>query len=169
MSNTAAPRYNTRTPKVTDIVLFTPNPSDTVALSNSHPGPIAAIITRVWSDITVNLKIIPDNGPMQDRSSVGHFSANNAGYNWQFVDEYYKEINIDKAIDEFKRQPLRLSSEPPRRSRMDQWTPAERAIYDAMQEVEKIPAAATQLTEAVILLKQAQNKVADWIDDNVNG
>jgi hypothetical protein len=160
-------------------VLFTPNPGDTVAFSNSHPGPIAAIVTRVWSSITVNLKIIPDNGPMQDRTSVSHFSANNAGYHWQFMDEVYPAPEMsafEKAIASSIAEKSsvvdptakRLITDPPRRIRMDQWTPAEKAIHAAMQEVEKMPAA-TQLTEAVILLGQAKDKVSDWVDENVGG
>lgn len=179
MSNTTAKRYNMREPRVGEPVLFTPNPGDTVAFSNSHPGPIAAIVTRVWSSITVNLKIIPDNGPMQDRTSVSHFSANNAGYHWQFMDEVYpdrpasifeKEFIANSALFEYCSDPTakRLITDPPRRVRMDQWTPAEKAIHDAMQEVEKMPAA-TQLTEAVILLEQAKDKVSDWVDANVAG
>lgn len=51
----------------------------------------------------------------------------------------------------------------PRRNRMDQWTPAERAIYDAVQAVEDMPAD-VRLTDAVRLLDDAQNKVADYVD-----
>lgn len=51
----------------------------------------------------------------------------------------------------------------PRRARVDLWSPAERAINDAMAEVEKLPPD-TGLTDAVILLQNAQRKVADYID-----
>lgn len=51
-----------------------------------------------------------------------------------------------------------------RRARMDLWVPAEKAIHDAMQEVEKMPPD-TRLTNAVILLQQAQSSVADFVDD----
>src|ERR1019366_5088061 len=51
----------------------------------------------------------------------------------------------------------------PRRCRIDLLTAAEFAIYYAMQEVEKLPAD-VRLTEAVILLAQARDKVADFID-----
>ena len=51
----------------------------------------------------------------------------------------------------------------PRRSRIDLLTPAEKAIYDAMQEVEEM-AADERLTDAVCLLQDAQNKVADYVD-----
>jgi hypothetical protein len=56
-----------------------------------------------------------------------------------------------------------METEIPRRNRLDLNTPAERAIYDAMQEVEKI-GADTRLTEAVILLSKAKELVADFID-----
>ena len=52
----------------------------------------------------------------------------------------------------------------PRRIRTDLYTPAEKAIYDAMQKVEEMPAD-ERLTEAVMLLEQAQNKVADYVDE----
>lgn len=51
----------------------------------------------------------------------------------------------------------------PRRAKMDEWTPAERAIYDAMQAVEKV-GAHPLLTDAVILLSQARDKVADYVE-----
>ena len=52
-------------------------------------------------------------------------------------------------------------NETPRRIRIDLFTPAEKAIYDAMQEVEKMPAD-IRLTEATILLDKAREKVADF-------
>lgn len=55
------------------------------------------------------------------------------------------------------------NNEVPRRARMDLYVPAEKAIHDAMQEVEGM-AADELLTEAVDLLQQAQNKVADYVD-----
>lgn len=58
---------------------------------------------------------------------------------------------------------MKTEHEFPRRIRMDQWTPAESAIYNAMQEVEKMPADIT-LTDAVILLGKARALVADYID-----
>lgn len=58
---------------------------------------------------------------------------------------------------------LMEQNETPRRVRMDLWTPAEKAIYDAMQEVEKA-GPDVRLTDAVILLKQAMDKVGDFVD-----
>lgn len=78
-----------RAPRVGDTVLFTPNPDDSVAKSNHNDTYIPAIITRVWSSVCVNLKIIPDCGPMQDRTSVVHQSANPAGYHFKFMEEVY--------------------------------------------------------------------------------
>lgn len=51
----------------------------------------------------------------------------------------------------------------PRRARMDQWTVAERAIYDALQAVEAMPAD-VRLTDAVVLLEAAKDSVADFVD-----
>ena len=53
--------------------------------------------------------------------------------------------------------------ETPRRNRLDLMTPAELAIYNASQEVEKL-GADVKLTEAVILLSKARELVADFID-----
>jgi hypothetical protein len=58
--------------------------------------------------------------------------------------------------------------EPPRRIRMDLWTPAERAIYDAIQAVEEA-GADPRLTDAVILLGRAKDRVADYVDGIVPG
>lgn len=46
---------------------------------------------------------------------------------------------------------------------MDQWCDAEKAIYTAMQEVEKMPPSVT-LTDAVNKLKEAKDLVSDFID-----
>lgn len=51
----------------------------------------------------------------------------------------------------------------PRRCRLDLMVAAERAIYDAAQAVEAMPAD-VRLTDAVILLGQARDKVADFVD-----
>jgi hypothetical protein len=51
----------------------------------------------------------------------------------------------------------------PRRSKLTELTPAERAIYDAVQVVEAMPAD-VRLTDAVVLLQAARASVADYID-----
>lgn len=51
----------------------------------------------------------------------------------------------------------------PRRNRLDQMTPAELAIYNAIQEVEKA-GADVRLTDAVVLLSKAKDKVSDFVD-----
>lgn len=56
-----------------------------------------------------------------------------------------------------------MENETPRRNRIDQFFPQEKLIFDAMQEVEKMPADVL-LTDAVNLLQQAREKVADFID-----
>lgn len=62
------------------------------------------------------------------------------------------------------RPPLQLSSDGrPRRGNMLLWTPAEKAIYDTMQLVEDA-GAHPFLTEAVTLLSQARDKVADFVE-----
>ena len=54
----------------------------------------------------------------------------------------------------------------PRRVRIDLNTPAEKSIYDAIQEVEKV-GADVRLTEVVILLGKAKNLLADYIDEQI--
>lgn len=56
----------------------------------------------------------------------------------------------------------------PRRNRVDLQTPVEQTIRNAVDAVEKLPAD-TRLTEAVILLDQAREKVADYIDEQIQG
>lgn len=51
----------------------------------------------------------------------------------------------------------------PRRIRIDLMTPAELAIRDAVIAVEEV-GADPLLTEAVILLQRAREKVADFVD-----
>lgn len=51
----------------------------------------------------------------------------------------------------------------PRRNQMQQWVPAEWMIYDAVQQVESM-GADVRLTDAVILLGRAQERVADFVD-----
>ena len=53
--------------------------------------------------------------------------------------------------------------EIPRRNRLDLNTPTELAIYNAIQEVEKLPAD-VKLTEAVTLLAKAKDLVSDFVD-----
>lgn len=53
--------------------------------------------------------------------------------------------------------------EPPRRICIDRLTPTELAIREALIAVEKLPPD-VRLTEAVVLLGKAQDKVADYVD-----
>lgn len=56
-----------------------------------------------------------------------------------------------------------MSYEPPRRVRIDLFTPAEKAIYDAVQAVEAA-GCDERLTRAVIKLQEARDLVADFVD-----
>lgn len=55
------------------------------------------------------------------------------------------------------------SDEIPRRSRLDQMSRGEKAIFEATQAVEGM-GADPLLTEAINLLQQAREKVADFVD-----
>ena len=82
---------------------------------------------------------------------------------------YYEELNKRKTKARDGVTPNRIDMGFPRRNMLNEMTPAERAIYDAVQEVEKI-GADVRLTEAVVLLTKARELVADFVDDNiVNG
>lgn len=56
----------------------------------------------------------------------------------------------------------------PRRNQMDKCVPAELAIFNAIQEVEKL-GADTSLTDAVVKLIQAKELVSNYIDKQGNG
>jgi hypothetical protein len=51
----------------------------------------------------------------------------------------------------------------PRRIQLEKFTPAEKAIYDAVQAVESLPPD-IRLTRAVNLLQEARDRVADYVD-----
>ncbi|HEY9751217.1 MAG TPA: hypothetical protein V6C63_21210 [Allocoleopsis sp.] len=55
----------------------------------------------------------------------------------------------------------------PCRCQMNLWTPAKTAIWQAIQAVESV-GAHPFLTEAVILLGQAKDKVSDYIEQDEN-
>lgn len=54
----------------------------------------------------------------------------------------------------------------PRRAIIDQNTPAELAIHNAIQEVEKM-GCDVRLTKAVILLSEAKDLIADVVDEGL--
>lgn len=54
----------------------------------------------------------------------------------------------------------------PRRNMINEMTPAELSIRNAVLEVEKI-GADVKLTEAIVLLTKARELVADYVDDNL--
>jgi hypothetical protein len=58
---------------------------------------------------------------------------------------------------------VKTTKDLPRRIQMEHWVPAEKAIHEALQVVEKMPAD-TRLTMAGLKLTEAQWLVADFID-----
>lgn len=54
-------------------------------------------------------------------------------------------------------------TEIPRRNQINRWTAAERAIAAAVQETEAV-GADVRLTDAVVLLGEARQAVADYVD-----
>lgn len=57
-----------------------------------------------------------------------------------------------------------MANKIPRRAIVEKFSKGEKAIYDAIHTVEDM-GADERLTDAVILLQRAQDKVADFIDD----
>jgi hypothetical protein len=56
-----------------------------------------------------------------------------------------------------------IENEIPRRNQINRWTAAERAIAAAVEEVERA-GADVRLTDAVVLLGEARQSVADYVD-----
>lgn len=54
----------------------------------------------------------------------------------------------------------------PRRACIYLLAPAEKSVWDAVQTVEKL-GADVRLTEAVVLLQQAREKLADYFDEQI--
>ena len=52
----------------------------------------------------------------------------------------------------------------PTRAAVEWWSPAEKAITDAMKAVEATPGGSLALTDAVILLQRARDRVADHME-----
>ncbi len=61
------------------------------------------------------------------------------------------------------RETMKMIDGAPRRARIDLYSDAEKAIHDAVQAVEEA-GANVLLTEAVVLLHRAQEKVADFVE-----
>lgn len=58
-----------------------------------------------------------------------------------------------------------MSNQIPRRIRLDLMTDAEKAIRNAINEVEKA-GADPKLTDVVIMLSQAKELLSDYVDEN---
>lgn len=56
-----------------------------------------------------------------------------------------------------------MGNEIPRRNRLDLNTPAEKAIHDAIQKVEKV-GADPKLTDVVVMLAKAKDLLSDYVD-----
>lgn len=72
------------------------------------------------------------------------------------------EESLKKYLKKLK-ELMEPTKDLPRRICMDLWTPAEKAIHAALQEVEKV-GADTRLTMAGLKLTEAQRLVADFVD-----
>ena len=58
-----------------------------------------------------------------------------------------------------------MSNEIPRRNQLQKNSIAELAIRNAVDEIERMPAS-EKLTKAIVLLTEARELVADFIDEN---
>jgi hypothetical protein len=72
------------------------------------------------------------------------------------------EVTLRKYLAQLK-QLMEPEYKPPRRICLDKLTPAEKAIYDAIQAVEQA-GAHPLLTKATLLLSEAKDAVADFVD-----
>lgn len=94
-----------RKPLVGDTIWYFPPAEDQIAKSNNNKGIVAAIITRAWGfDATcaVNLKVIPDHGPIQDRGSVVSMYTLKGTRTWCFPGDFPLDadgVPIFEAID----------------------------------------------------------------------
>ena len=90
-----------------------------------------------------------------------HFYSGKVKYDLDllFVENQRSRIyNVDSVLVEERKVPVGVNI----RNRMDLWKPSELAIYNAIQEIEKMDAD-VRLTNAQILLQQAKDLVADFI------
>jgi len=55
-------------------------------------------------------------------------------------------------------------NEFPRRIQLDKFVSAEKAIFDAIQEIEKLPPSPI-LTDAIVLLSKSKDLVSDYVDN----
>jgi hypothetical protein len=60
-----------------------------------------------------------------------------------------------------------MQTEIPRRIRLDLNNPAEKSIYNAIQEVEKL-GADTRLTDIVVMLGKAKELLHDFVDSELS-
>jgi hypothetical protein len=60
-------------------------------------------------------------------------------------------------------QKKNMSNEFPRRSKLQEMVSAEKMIFEAIQEIEKM-GADVLLSDAQLLLQQAKDKVSDFVD-----
>jgi hypothetical protein len=63
------------------------------------------------------------------------------------------------------KQALYCKNEIPRRNRLDLNNPAEKAICNAIEEVEKVGADA-KLTDVVVMLVKAKDLLSDYVDSH---
>lgn len=141
MENSNQTEYSTRVPKLGETVIFFPNPTDDAARSNNAQVCVA-IVTRPWSSVCCNIKIVPDHGPMQDRGSVTHFSANPAGYHFMFQDEYevYLKLEGEKDYIKIKKQLIAEANEHllEAHEHLDRATAARKKAREKVNEAEAL-------------------------------
>lgn len=104
-----------------------------------------------------------------------HFYAGKVKYDLEIILDDKENLatrvyNVDSAFvstveDGPKKAPEREDGDFPRRYRLDLMTPAERTIFDAIQQIELL-GADVKLTNAQVLLTDAKNLVSDYIDQN---
>lgn len=138
-----------------------------IALKGNQSSPMPGIVVSVWENeypqhptnqTGINVRVFTDSNdnplwltslPMKFDGSDEMFGKQCATY---IVGEPVPANPVKKMVDGI-----------PRRSRLDLNTPAELAITNAMQEVEKA-GCHTMLTDAINLLQKAKDCVSDYVD-----
>lgn len=121
------------------------------------------------TDKEIHLKlsnIVLDNDNLDYMKLTGEICGK---LRWDLVELFKnndEELKTQKSTMEDNKNPIIINGIP-RRQRMDKCVPAELAIYKAMEEIENI-GADVRLTEAIIILNEARNLVADFIDEQLN-
>jgi hypothetical protein len=113
------------------------------------------VFREVISGKTIYYEIGEQNSSRKDDSWCSRRVCEGFWGNRYMAERVVRLLNNTKNVNEI-----------PRRNQMDLYTPAELAIYRAIEEVERA-GADIRLTDASIKLQEAQSLVADFVDSKI--